>query len=60
MRSLGHSNLINCQAAPADRTIILMCRVYAISVDFGLSLQCLVAPAGHTVILTCEVLPPQR
>jgi len=60
MRLLGHSNLIGCQAAPDDRMVILTCRVYTISVDFGLSLQYLVAPAGHTMILTCGVLPPQR
>jgi len=50
------SNLIGCQNATADRTAILMCGVYTISVDFRLSLQCLVAPSGHTAILTCGVL----
>ncbi|AES60203.1 hypothetical protein MTR_1g042230 [Medicago truncatula] len=60
MRSLGRSNLIGCQVAPADHTVILTCGVYNISVDFGLSLQCLVAHTGHTVILTCGVLLPQR
>ncbi|AES74839.1 hypothetical protein MTR_6g013780 [Medicago truncatula] len=60
MRPLGRSNLISCQAASVDCTMILTCGVYTISVDFGLSLQCLVAPAGHTVILTHRVLLPQR
>jgi hypothetical protein len=53
MRQLGRSNLIGCQAVPADHMVILTCRVYTISVDFGLSIQYLVVPAGHTVILMC-------
>jgi len=38
MRSLGLSNLVGCQAAPVDRTMILTCGVYTISVDLGISL----------------------
>jgi len=60
MRSLGRSNLVGCQAAPADCTVILTCGVYTFSVDFGLSLGWLIAPADHTVILTCRVLLIQR
>ncbi|KEH33903.1 hypothetical protein MTR_3g053630 [Medicago truncatula] len=60
MRSLGRFNLIGCQVAHVDHTVILTCGVYTISVDFGLSLQYLVAPVGHTAIVTYGVLPPQR
>jgi len=60
MKPLGLSNLIGCQAAPADCTTILTCGVYTISVNFSISLQCLVAPTGHTLIFMCEVLLPQR
>jgi len=38
MRPLGRSNLVGCQDAHADRTVIRMCGVYTISVDLGLSL----------------------
>jgi len=57
----GHSdvtNIIGRQVALVDRTAILTCGVYTISIDFGLSLQCLVAPADHSMVLTCGVLPP--
>ena len=60
MWSLGRSNQVGCQATPIDRTMILTCGVYCISVDLGLSLRWLTAPAGHTVILTCGVLLIQR
>ena len=60
MRPLVRSNLVSCEFAPVDRTVVLTCGVYTISVDFGLSLQNLVTLVGHTAILTCGVLPPQR
>ncbi|AES76506.1 transmembrane protein, putative [Medicago truncatula] len=56
MRSLGCSNLVGCQAAPVDRTVILTCGVYTISIDLGLSLRWLTALVDRTVILTCGVL----
>jgi len=60
MRPLGRSNLVGCQATPADRTKILTCGVYTISVDLGLSLRWLTASANRTVIHMCGVLPIQR
>jgi len=60
MRPLGHSNIVSCQAGPADHMVILTYGVYTISVDLGISLQCWVAPTGHIVILTCGVLLPRR
>jgi len=51
MRQLRRSNLVGCQAAPADRALILMCGVYTISVDLGLSLRWIIAPVDLTVPL---------
>jgi len=39
IRPLGCSNLLSYQAAHDDRTVILTCGVYTISVDLGLSLK---------------------
>ncbi|KEH38425.1 hypothetical protein MTR_2g070800 [Medicago truncatula] len=49
-----------CQAVHVDRTVLLTCGVYAISVDLGLSLRWLTTLADRTVILTCGVLQIQR
>jgi len=55
-----HSNLVGCQVAPVDRTVILTCGVYTISIDLGLSLQWQTVSGHRFVILTCGVLLIQR
>jgi len=60
MRTLERSNLVDFQVAPADRTVNLMCEVYTISFDLGVSLRWLTAHVDRTVILTCGVFLIQR
>jgi len=54
------SNLVDCQVAPADRTVILTCEVLLSQLIIGVSLLWLTARTNRTLILTCEVLLIQR